>query len=740
MRIIILCSLFFSFQLSAQERNEFRRLKCEGQIPTDFTSLATSLFEKDYDLNENEELDKDFFLSTRFYNDELLQSGKILFNDPLSLYITNLAKYLLKDDLELFSQLRFYVIRSNAVNAFSTDQGIVLFTTGILAHMKNEAQLAFILGHEISHYTEKHLRESYVDYKDYEKSKGRYRRLSYYDAINTMSKYDQMQELDADKKGLEIYLKSDYDPAEIENAFISLHYGYLPFEDLKFDLEFLQTQHLKLPINLLPDTIRQINPDLNYDDSGSTHPNIEKRINSTNEFLVTSNNSDKKKYIVFDESEFKKLQTSARFESVNIDLADRFYGDALYQIFLLDKEFPNNSFLDISKVKALYGLAKYKNHNRFEEVTSRLKYVEGESYKLHYLLRNLTRQQLNVLTFRHLYDMHIKYPNDSEFTEYYEDFKKEFALNSMINFEQLKSTPLANEIVEEDTLLAFNIKDSIVKIEMSNLSKLEKAKLKKELLELIKTQKEENPETNFHLYGLHDLVSIDGFVAELKALNQTLNEEILINKSIQTTNAENIKTMGYRLGIKEIMVVDPLYENYNLKVDKNYIKSEKRRVEICETYTKKFRRLDVNTQILDSKSLTSSDVIKYNEIAIIKDWMSEVLDHDGIEMISSSHDQMAEINQKYNTTNYLFSGVYGFKERKHLSRTHLIGIGMIYPIPFILIDILLIHNHFEMVSFVIDSEDDKIEMLDVQEVNLNSMSKIIRSYIFNVMYQISSEA
>lgn len=51
---------------------------------------------------------------------------------------------------------KFIVLDTDAVNAFAAPGGYVHITKGALANLKNEAQLAGVLGHEIVHVTEKH--------------------------------------------------------------------------------------------------------------------------------------------------------------------------------------------------------------------------------------------------------------------------------------------------------------------------------------------------------------------------------------------------------------------------------------------------------------------------------------------------------------------------------------------------------------------------------------------------------
>src|SRR5688572_32968577 len=50
----------------------------------------------------------------------------------------------------------FIVLDTDGVNAFATPGGLVHVTRGALGLIKNEAELAGVLGHEIAHVTAKH--------------------------------------------------------------------------------------------------------------------------------------------------------------------------------------------------------------------------------------------------------------------------------------------------------------------------------------------------------------------------------------------------------------------------------------------------------------------------------------------------------------------------------------------------------------------------------------------------------
>lgn len=52
---------------------------------------------------------------------------------------------------------RFAILDTNILNAFAAPGGYIFITKGLLFSLKDEAQLASVLGHEIAHVTQKHI-------------------------------------------------------------------------------------------------------------------------------------------------------------------------------------------------------------------------------------------------------------------------------------------------------------------------------------------------------------------------------------------------------------------------------------------------------------------------------------------------------------------------------------------------------------------------------------------------------
>jgi len=215
---------------------------------------------------------KAFLLNANYFIDELLLSGKVLFNDPISEYVTKLGEHLMEGK-DLSDDIRFYTIKSNVTNAFSTNQGIIFVTTGLISQLENEAQLAFILAHEIAHYELKHTINSYLETQDITKGTNTYKRKSLDDRIKSYNKHSREVEFEADSMGIALFLKTDYDISNLISVFDVLLYSYLPFDEEPFDKAFFERSDYHFPDTFQLETVNPITAIEDRDDTYSTHPN-----------------------------------------------------------------------------------------------------------------------------------------------------------------------------------------------------------------------------------------------------------------------------------------------------------------------------------------------------------------------------------------------------------------------------------------------------------------------------------
>ncbi len=87
---------------------------------------------------------------------ELERKGMIVEDPGLQAYLDGVGSKLVPPLAGGRLRFRFLVIRDPTINAFALAQGVICIHSGMLARLENEAQLAQVLGHEISHTVLRH--------------------------------------------------------------------------------------------------------------------------------------------------------------------------------------------------------------------------------------------------------------------------------------------------------------------------------------------------------------------------------------------------------------------------------------------------------------------------------------------------------------------------------------------------------------------------------------------------------
>jgi predicted Zn-dependent protease len=86
----------------------------------------------------------------------ILGAAPLVKDDKLQAYINQVGLWLALQTERPDMPWRFGIMDSDSVNAFAAPSGYVFITRGLLLHMHNEAELAGVLAHEISHVLKRH--------------------------------------------------------------------------------------------------------------------------------------------------------------------------------------------------------------------------------------------------------------------------------------------------------------------------------------------------------------------------------------------------------------------------------------------------------------------------------------------------------------------------------------------------------------------------------------------------------
>ena len=134
--------------------------------------------------------------------------------DPeASKYVTAVAAQLLPNVNRKAIHYQFHVIKSPQINAFAIPGGHVYVLTGLLDFLESEAELAAILGHEMSHVDLRHCIERY----QYELALKKVGAPDVGILVGLAHQfaslgYAQFQELEADASGERLSIEAGYDP------------------------------------------------------------------------------------------------------------------------------------------------------------------------------------------------------------------------------------------------------------------------------------------------------------------------------------------------------------------------------------------------------------------------------------------------------------------------------------------------------------------------------------------------
>jgi len=231
-----------------------------------------------------------------------LDDSGFLYHEPeLENYLKRIVQKLQAHSIAPDFQIQIKVIKDPNLNAFAYPNGVIYIHSGILARMDNEAQLAALLSHELTHCTHRHSLRVIRSIKD---------RPAYIAAVqNTLAKISAVQEVarllgaagsmaavsgytrelenEADQVGLDLMAKANYDATEALRL----------FEHLKQEIE---SEGIEEPFFF------------------GTHPNVQQRIDNVSDWLAGDNQANRA--VVKNTAEFQARLQRVVLANARLDL------------------------------------------------------------------------------------------------------------------------------------------------------------------------------------------------------------------------------------------------------------------------------------------------------------------------------------------------------------------------------------------------------------------------------------
>lgn len=711
-RWIMLFLLFGITTSTAQTQydlNNFNGLQSEGPVPADIQNSLRELYAMDKErvreYNKGRMTNRDRVLYGSYQINKMMASGRVLYGDPITQMVEKVADKLLEDEPALRSQLRFYTVKSSSVNAFCTGQGMIFVNVGLIAQLQDESQLAYVLAHEIVHYVRKHNLEILTrnTRKDAKKSGDEDDIWNSDKALRLFMKYhnrSHAMETEADTIGLvRFYLKTGYS-TDLDGVFDVLQYSALPFDEIPFDTNYFNTEHYKVPHSCFLDSVKPISARGDYDDSKSSHPNIQKRRECTANLLKQYPQGGKT-YIVTTPEYFDYIRTLARFECIRMDLIDAEYANSFYSCYLLQKTMPDNLYLEKTRLQSLYGLAKYKSYQSVNSVIPSYTDYEGEIQQVYHFFQKINAGELNALTVRELWKCKQRLPDDVEIGLLLEDACKDL-------FAKHKYTP--DFFPHPGDTLTAAAPDTTQK--HRNL-KYERIRKKKQ---------EEKITGNLNNIYYELFVAYPDFDEYLQQCYR--KKEVPFVQDASTSSQPN-----------GIYLYSPTYRIYRqsdmeLKIQKSEAR-ESQLPQLMETVVERTGHTlhDFSDQALQQTANAQS----YNEFALLNQWTVEFLNTRGsVPMRLYTQPQMNLLNEQYNAglMNLVFVGNKEYEPTHYYPFITTFCLASVIFTPPTLYNLLANKEETYVHSFLIDTRQAKLKKSVSTEITMRDDDALIKSVLY----------
>ena len=615
---------------SDYDLHHFRGLVSQGPMPADLSMGLMELYKHDKqrvkDYTNKVFIDRDKVLESSYYIKRMLASGRIVYGDPVSQLASRIADTLLKDYPTLRGELRFYTVKSPAVNAFATGQGMVFICTGLISHLHNEAELAYVLSHEIVHYVNKHTLEVLTRKRDYSNDiEAETKELR--DFIKFHNRSREM-ETEADNDGLKrFFLPSPYNDRAVSTLFDVLQYSQIPYISRALDTAYFNTPYFRLPSAYYKDSLDEVSVSDDDNDSLSTHPNIKKRRQQTAETMGEQHGGVD--FLMITEEDFAQLQRLTREEDIRQMLIYGDYVNAFYHSYALLEGDPDNEFLAQSLCAALYGLSKFKSYANTRLRMDNYSTKQGEIQQCYHLFGKITPQYTAIVAAHKLYEYRQQYPANAQIAAMSDDLFVDLAKRYGLTAADF-SKEYSRDSVAQQT-------------ESGNMSRLERLRAQQ-------SSEVKSSTNNPVRYAFTDLMKNDS------QFEQYLTAHVVYDSTERAPQS---------LKKSKQLVFSPMYIVYDSKREiTNIRETNKLEERLYNDIRAAARRQKIESvDFTDHHLQEMTTAAQYNEWTTVTEWMTEVDQFAGqFDKVATMQPLMTPIAKRYNASSVNTSVVVNLEQ------------------------------------------------------------------------------
>ncbi len=701
--LLISCALLSFLHFTAQY-DDFDGLRSTGLLSAEYLSSSSEKFYSDIAndarldtmTTKEKEAMISFYLRTHFFMDYNLTNGTVLVNSEVGNYVEKVLDKLLANEPEVRKKMKVLMVRNPYVNAYATEQGIILVNLGLMSKVRNEAELAFILAHESIHFINNHNSNLVLEEVKIQNQVEFMGSSGVNEKIFRKHAYNRNLETEADIKGIDLFLNAGYNEKYAYSVFDVLDSASFPYSFQEVDLEPFRPQGFAFP-----DSVTSIQPSkvvLVVDDELTTHPGTDERRRELKKKLGGSIKDEGAKFLVSEE-EFLRVRDLSRLDMARYYNAEDLFVSGFYHSLTMLKEFPGNQYLERSLMESLYKLSMAHVNGRF--MTKFSLNDQGIEDDLAELLDDMRSEEILVVAIRHAFNLHRAHPEERYYLDVYHSLMK--------------------EIIKET---GYKVREVGVAYNSSRI---------------------------FNGMEYLELAASDTLWRELwEKSDDELAERKRSKKGASSTYASMKETkkalrVGAKLNADSILVYSPFYYQADSRKPEyiDFLGGEERESFFIQTLEKQLQDFERAYSVLDVSNFSASDVDKLNDMMLIQDWMNDIDIHKDFANASIYTEDIELLRKKYNCNYMLVAGMY---TERSASYDFFLSAGMILPlmtvvgIPFYLYHTWKAKYESYFVYSLYDFNASTVIYSEGREIKgVKNKDQIIKHHIYDLVQSISHD-
>jgi predicted Zn-dependent protease len=731
--------LIFCSSGQGQGLQNYEPIRSKSPLPDRVTTslkeqVETSKADFRRENGELTELEEEFLIGQNAVVNQLFKSGRIIFNDTISNYVQQISDYVYNQNQGVLDRKPdIYLVKSPLSTAYVFHFNKIFISIGLLAQVESEAELAYIIAHELVHIQKNHGLSRYRTKQKIISGSENFEHITNsYEAVVAKKLFSKDQEREADLKGLSYFENTVYTKKAVFRAFDVLQYAKYPFDNIPFEKEFFETDYLEFPDKLFLDKTQAIatGEQIEHEEL-RTHPNIQKRKRAIEKNIGNLTQTNQGVQFKVSEEAFNYIQKLARFEVCRLYLQKLDYAKAIYSAYTLIKDHTDNLYLKKVIAKALYNLTIYKNEDEAEHVLVDHEKIEGYSQQVHHFLEQMKPIDLNALAANYAWQLKKAHPDVELFDQLANKLLKTLIFTHDLSKNNFYDVPREKALAELKSQMN-------EKKEPTKYDKIEQEQLQKR--------------ANFRKFAFVPFFEDKNFNDKFDAFIREYNKEELDDPTealedkladlgsdgeVEVTKEEKPEN------IQQIALMKP---NYNVYVEKYQRKKD----EIASYESRKWffdMCLELSEKVgLESISLSpvyldQQDEGKYNQMALIKEWRYEVSKHKDLPKVMISNENLIRNTIDRTGHRYVFwSGVTTQKRDNDKGFFNLVLWGMTgVGLPIGLFEWIEPKYKSYYYAYLIDLKDGDYEWAEKKNFEVRDSKDILQSYVYYTLNQIRNK-